>query len=41
MEAILEEKWKESVCELNSKAKVLSKEVQWKEVGEEGAGKRE
>lgn len=41
MEAILEEKWKESVCKLNSKAKVLSKEVRWKEVGEKEAGKRE
>lgn len=38
MEAILEKKWKESVCELNSKAKVLNKEVRWKERKEQGKG---
>lgn len=38
MEAILEEKWKESVCELNSEAKVLSKKVRWKERKEQGKG---
>lgn len=36
METVLEEKWKESTGELKSEAKVLSKEVCWRERKGEG-----